>query len=328
MEKKQSTNDDHISPCVLIAVDGSRSSLRAADYVAGLTGLIPDLEIVVLYVLPQLPPIWRDDAETSAHAHLKLKEVERTNRRRGEDILKKAKTYLIEKGIPENRIRTKMNPRITGLVKDILSECDLGNYDALVIGRRGLSRAQELFMGSVSNQLVQHAVNQPLWVVDGESRNSKVLAAVDGSEASLRLVDHIGFMLGKNPEAEVHFLHVAPRLQTYCAIDPMDHDDHWDSEELSDIQEEFRRLDEQCQLDFDKRAVEILRRAGFSKDRILFFQEEVVAGIARTIIGKVKSGGYGTLAIGRRGQGKSSFLGSISDRVIRRGEDLAIWLVS
>ena len=66
-----------------------------------------------------------------------------------------------------NELKGKVLPRITGLAPDILNEAQHSRYDALLVGRRGLSKAQELFLGSVSNQLVQHAVNVPLWIIDG-----------------------------------------------------------------------------------------------------------------------------------------------------------------
>ncbi|MDY6852235.1 MAG: universal stress protein, partial [Thermodesulfobacteriota bacterium] len=221
-------------------------------------------------------------------------------------------------------------PRVGGLAQDILTEAEQGNFDALVVGRRGLTRTQELFMGSVSNQLVQHAANVPLWIIDGVIEEPKVLVAVDGSPASLRAVDHIAFMLGQNPEAEVTFLHVLPKFQNYCPIDSNKNEDDWAqmNDDLELLEEEFRRDEQICLSDFFLRATKILGQAGFSQDRIKFEERVISLGVARTIIKTAKDLGCGTIVVGRRGMGKSSFLGGVSDRVIRRVNGLAVWLVN
>ena len=101
-------------------------------------------------------------------------------------------------------------------------------------------------MGSVSNQIIQHAHNVPLWLNAGQVTDARVLVAVDGSEASLRAVDHVAYMLGGNPEAVVNFLHVVPTLASYCAIDLADHKNAWDNFNGEITEEEFRREDSVC----------------------------------------------------------------------------------
>ncbi|MEW5725331.1 MAG: universal stress protein [Thermodesulfobacteriota bacterium] len=50
--------------------------------------------------------------------------------------------------------------------------------------------------------------------------------------------------------------------------------------------------------------------------------------MARTIVRTAKEEGFGTIVVGRRGFGKSSLLGAVSDRIVRQAEDLAVWLVN
>ena len=326
----KNNNREKIAPCVLVSVDGSRPSLQAVDYVASLTRLIPDLKFVLVYILPQPPQLYTVEAKTDGQMRTKLKKLEQANRDAADQILDKARQHLLDRQIEPERIETRARQRHSGLAKDIVNEIEMGRYDALVVGRRGLTRTQEIFMGSVSNQLVQHASGAPLWIIDGKVTRPKLLVAVDGSEASLRAVDHVAFMLGNNPEAEVGFLHVLPRFQNYCAVDFSGQDEDWtelvDGDEF--MEQEFRREDNVCITDFLSKAVRILQQAGFSQDRITTEEREINLGVARTIVKAARDGGYGTIVIGRRGRGRSSFLGSISDRVIRRAEDLAIWLVN
>ena len=314
---------------ILIAIDGSRPSLRAASYAAGMTSMIPALHFVLLYVLPAIPPYLEDGWKTDKRARAKLKTLRNTNLATGENILEKAKEHLVSHHVPEEYIELKILPRTAGLARDILFEAEQGLYDALIVGRRGLSRPQELFMGSVSNRLIQHAHKIPLWVVDQEITQPKVLVALDGSEPSLRAVDQVAFMLGDHSKAAVHFLHVAPRLQSVCPIDFGDEDTLIDLDhDYDEMEEEFMREDEACLDDFTPRAVNILSRAGFSSDRITVETREVTLGVARTIIKAAKEGGFGTVVLGRSGLNRAHFLGSVSDRVVRRAEGLAIWLVN
>lgn len=320
----------NVTPCVLIAVDGSQTSMNAVNYAVHMTRLIPGLQFVLIYVLPAAPPYLEQGAKSDGQMLGKLKKLKEKNIAQAEKHLIAARDYLIRHGVSNDGISIKLRPRIGGLAKDILSEAEQGLHDALVIGRRGLTRAQELIMGSVSSQLVQHAANVPLWIVDGKVTNPKVMVAVDGSNASLRAVDHVAFMLGHNPDAEVTFLHVTPKFQTYCPIDLQNHEAHWSAEdaELEELEGEFLREDEACIDNFLRDAARMLKQAGFSQDRIHVEEREISVGVARTIIKAAREGGYGTIVLGRRGMGRSSFLGSTSDRVIRGVEGLAVWLVN
>jgi hypothetical protein len=58
----------------------------------------------------------------------------------------------------------------------------VGRYNAIVVGSRKISRLQQVFMGSVSANLVEHSEFIPVWIVDGEVTPDKIMVAVDGSE--------------------------------------------------------------------------------------------------------------------------------------------------
>ncbi len=49
--------------------------------------------------------------------------------------------------------------------KAILSEAEKGGYGTIVMGRRGISKTQEFFMGSVSNKILQQAGDKSVWIV-------------------------------------------------------------------------------------------------------------------------------------------------------------------
>jgi nucleotide-binding universal stress UspA family protein len=58
------------------------------------------------------------------------------------------------------------------------------------VGRRGLSKLGDIFLGSVSYKIVQGIENTPVWVIGGDIRSKKMLLAVDGSENSRKALDY------------------------------------------------------------------------------------------------------------------------------------------
>ncbi len=72
---------------------------------------------------------------------------------------------MVRKGIDQDRIEVFTYPRKLGVAKDIINFAQERHYDAIVIGRRGLSKIQEMIMGSVSRYVINRAMNRALWVV-------------------------------------------------------------------------------------------------------------------------------------------------------------------
>ena len=83
-----------------------------------------------------------------------------------EQAMEKARDILISGGIPAENIVLRIQERKENVAKDILNEVRAGDYDTVVVGRRGLSGAKEFFAGSVSNKIVHHARNCAVWVVE------------------------------------------------------------------------------------------------------------------------------------------------------------------
>ena len=67
-----------------------------------------------------------------------------------EDILGKA-------GVKSEQIKSKFGVKKLEIADAILEEAELGKYETLILGRRGLSRVREFFMGSVSTKVVREA---------------------------------------------------------------------------------------------------------------------------------------------------------------------------
>lgn len=155
---------------ILLAVDGSECSERAADFLTRFH-FIPQDEIIILHVISEIP--YEDDS----YANIKqfIKRVAPKILESSANILKPVKAKIIrreEQGYPD----------IT-----IMEIAEDAGADLVVMGTRGIRGVKSLFIGSVTRSVSIKSVKPvlvtrlPQWEVSG---NMKVLLATDGSEPS------------------------------------------------------------------------------------------------------------------------------------------------
>jgi nucleotide-binding universal stress UspA family protein len=156
---------------MLIAIDGSESSVRAVTYAAEQFSGLDDLQITLLHVLPYPPaPLWDD-----GHIPTKEEKVEREKaierwlagqRVKSEPLFDKAISIITRHGIAANRIGKKMISDSTDVAGSIIEEAADGGYQTLVLGRRGLSAVKKFLMGSVTAKVISHGAGMAICVVE------------------------------------------------------------------------------------------------------------------------------------------------------------------
>lgn len=142
---------------VLLATDASEHSLRAARLLAEMAAKDPEMHVTVLHVVP-LPEILNPAAAAGAPLTLPVK-LDDYLHQRVEEVLTNTVSAL---GLPPQRVRRIHVVGAPG--ESILSEARQGDYDLIVMGRRGLSPLKELLLGSVS-QAVLHGTPSPMLIV-------------------------------------------------------------------------------------------------------------------------------------------------------------------
>ena len=227
---------------------------------------------------------------------------------------------MVWMGVSEERIETTTQKKMMGICKDILDCAQKGLFDAIIVGRRGLSPIQETFMGSTTTKLLEHSRVVPVWIVDGDVTSMKIMLAVDGSEASLRAVDHLCFMLGGNDKARVTLFHVKPRFRDFCEI-------HFDKKEGA-VDEVIARGAKRFIDHFYAHALKKFRAAAVKEDQIEIEVAERTMDVGKAITNYAKEGNYGTVVVGRSGASHAFFMGSVSRRVLNKLSGCAVWLVS
>lgn len=152
---------------ILIAVDGSKNSLSAVQYVANIVR--PDKVLITLLNILDTPP--NLEKQPTIHPVFKSK-LQELRGQSGvqlqimERVLEEYCKILLEAGISQNNIHTRSQSMQEGIAKDIMSEAKEGGYDTIVMGRRGITGMEKLLLGSISNKIVKSIKNCSVWIID------------------------------------------------------------------------------------------------------------------------------------------------------------------
>ena len=304
---------------ILVAVDDSIYSKKAIEYAAGMRTIVPELTFTLINAQPTISDYLVQDSSIDANARAALKKVATKNEKESNDLLNKYKSLMVKKGVDDKSIDLVSQPRIMGAAKDILHFAKREMVDAIVLGRRGVSKLEETFVGSVTNIVLEHAGGVPIWAIDGEVASSKIMVAIDGSESSLNAVDHISSMMGGNPDVKLTLLHVTPTLRDYCTIE---------FDEEGDIVDEIIASGaKQCVSNFHAHAQKRFKAAGINENQILIREVKSTISIGKTIVDEAAKGKFGIVVVGRKGLNESFFMGSVSRYVANKATNCAVWLV-
>ena len=134
---------------ILVAVDGSSHSKRAARHAVHLACIHPDLKVTLLYVLDY------DNTTTDIIQNMTSEELHEDRRNK---ILPIEDMFVL-KGI---NTEIKLLHGEAGPV--IVEHANQENYDIVVLGSRGLNTLQEMVLGSVSHKVAKR-VHSPVLLV-------------------------------------------------------------------------------------------------------------------------------------------------------------------
>ncbi|QOR67223.1 universal stress protein [Cytobacillus suaedae] len=131
---------------VLVASDGSKHAVKAAEKAVYIASANPNAVVEVVYVV---------DAETSKADVLHSTDKELTRRERLLETEQKLKDH-------------QLNYKVTTLHGEpgpsIVDYANSNEFDLVVIGSRGLNKLQEMVLGSVSHKVAKR-VNCPVLIV-------------------------------------------------------------------------------------------------------------------------------------------------------------------
>jgi nitrogen regulatory protein PII len=210
---------------------------------------------------------------------------------------------LCDSGFPAENVTTKFIFMELGTVKDIIREARKGEYDAVVLGRRGYMIFESVLSTSITKEILDQKIDFPIWICrHPEEGRRNVLLCIDGSEASLRMVDHVGFMLKDESEHSITFFHV----------------DAGEGENKEVIlKEAHKRLMDNWVSDGRIESVVVA---------------SPVTGVAKTIHEMAEKGPYAAIGVGRvgiqKGRLREWLVGSRTIKLLEGLEKAALWVSS
>lgn len=301
---------------LLVAVDGSVYSSNSLDYLARLFVADRNINIHLLNVASSggADKDWMNDVDP-------LRSQSSGSDKRsilGRKYLKEAEERLLRQGFPQERIQTRVKSA-SSISSAIREEAERGNYDAIVIGRRGLGSVGTMFFGSTSADLIEKCHRSPLWIVDGNVSASRFLLAVHSHPSSLMAADHLAFMLKEYPGAEICLYHSNSVFGSQSPAKAEDFHAQWGKAWCDQYLDLANYL-------FYAHA-QLLVDNGFSRHRITQLPTQMHLDVSSDLLKQAKEHHCGTIVIGRRRRDLArGQLKGVSDKTVKQAQNVAVWL--
>ncbi len=282
---------------LLITVGDDPEFLYGVRFVSTFFRNKRDMKLTLLHVAPHFESM---DAREARRLHEMDRALSEIYSRKGEEALLRSRQILLNDDFAGHQLSSRLIHKRYGMVGDLVDEAKQGNYDAIVLGRRGYSILEKVFHAWFSEAAMDMDLDFPLWICRRPERGLKdVLLCVDGSEPALKMAEHVGLMVGGEDRHSITLLHVSDGS----------------GKDAETLLEAARRK---------------LLESGIAEERV---KTRVVeeTDVARSIRGEASAGGYAVVAVGRRGVGyeKSSrkpFMGSQSLELLKTLDRSSLWV--
>lgn len=258
-----------------------------------------DVRLTLFSTSPQPPAVW---AEEASYETLRLNEeaalaITTSSKR----AMASARHIFLQGGFSAAQVDDKIVSRNFSRIQDIIKEGESGLYDAVVFGRRGMLKLEDLMDKSASEEMLQERFAFPLWLCrDVEYDRKGVLLCVDGSEPARRMADHVGFILQGETQHPVTILRVLRNS-----------DDPQNKEALF------------------TEAIGALEDNGFPS-RLIRTKLDRSDNVAQALLHEAGQGRYAAVAVGRSDRHKGVlsqlFRGSVTMAMFRRLTGAALWV--
>jgi len=310
---------------ILLATDGSEHALKASSYLAHLYQGASDVEITIIHISPPVPPIYREE-----RGDPQIRKIYSAWKKKKEEEAKKyiyeAMGVLQNEGFQRSHIKAKYTHQVIGVARDILREADAGDYDACVVGKKGMGWFDDMFLGSITSKVLEISEDRPVWLVSGKRWDSrKVLIAMDHTSQIVQLAGYVGKMLRGLDGIKIKFYHYfAPFGESLIPIE---------KKKIKEFEQRVLEKERDRMFQFFEDAQKLLEGLGFGKKEISF---EIFKGdslspkkVSQRILKEMQKGRYGTLVIGRRGatRAREFRLGSVAWRIATEAQNCALWVV-
>ena len=306
---------------ILIAVDGSEQSLNAIRYAAGIFSP-QNTHIVLFHIQAKISELF---ADLGAYPHYKrrmtgLKRWATDQRTEVLSTMESAVVYFKQKGFPESAITIKTPTRSLGVTDDIVKET-YNDYQAVVVGRTGVSRFKDWVFKSTAMKLVPKIKHIPIIVVGGHPDEKNLLLAFDGTHGAMKGVLYAGSLVDKSDHKMMLYSMIGGEKKFWSDDQPFLFFDNANITIDTGSHEIGPQLADAC-----KRLVE----EGIDPEKISMKIHVADGERGYRIVQEAKNNACGTVVMGRRELITfidEYFIGRVSDKVLKLADTLALWIV-
>lgn len=144
---------------ILVALDGSDDRVKVGEAVVALTEGRPAVQVTLLHVNPPIPiGVRQEVARLDRQVGLDI-DLDLLADRQAASVLRPVKERLEQAGVP-----VEIEIAVGRPGEEICRAANRGEYDLVVLGRRGLSRLQQAFLGSVTEYVLRNS-RKPVLIV-------------------------------------------------------------------------------------------------------------------------------------------------------------------
>jgi nucleotide-binding universal stress UspA family protein len=309
---------ERLRPHFLFCYDGRSASRRALSYLKQVFKGMPfDLTIVHIILYPgnlfSLEADFLKELEKEKRAEREMKRLFSTAQKELNSLAEEIKEQL------KINVFTKVAFKNRGVPEDLIQIAEEGLFDAIVVGRRGLTKLSSYILGGVTYKLLNSSP-VPVWFIRGNQWNQKFLVCFDITEKDLALFDYVSFLLRDHPSAKISFFHTFSPLKDFFQGFSFE----------GSLKELLSMLKKGPFFDYFLKVKKIFKENDFPLDRAIFRLKRSVFGVIGEIVRLAKRENYSTIIIGhcdKKGWEKL-FSGSICEKLLTYFEDRAIWVIS
>jgi nucleotide-binding universal stress UspA family protein len=304
---------------VLLAVDGSDSSLATVRYVAK---IFPPArsEVVLFHVAANIPGVFwhigKEFRDRTAPARAWVHETHRAM----SAFMREATHELTHAGFAPGTVTAKIEKQHNSIVHDIVDEASR-DYDAVVVSRHGLSRTKDTLIGKTGNHLMTRLRDMPIIVVSGTPSTQKVMIAMDSTDDAARGVACVAQLLAETPASFTLCHAIKSRMVYYLPANLY----YAESQDETWATRSRKRIGP-----WIEKAQGRLVGAGVAPERISISILEDCASRASGLLEEARKTGIGTIVTGRRHLSglESLLLGSVSRQIVNWARGMAVWVAA
>jgi nucleotide-binding universal stress UspA family protein len=144
---------------IIVALDDSPRAFNAVEYVGSLLGNREDVVFCLLHIYSEPPPYYYRSGGT-ADAYKKEQEA------LAQKLFDRAAAILVGHGVAATNLTSRcLMADHTSISAAIVDMQVREHYGTIVVGKRGIPKAEEFLFGSISNALVHTGKDIAVWVI-------------------------------------------------------------------------------------------------------------------------------------------------------------------